>query len=228
MLEMGLSNRNIADYLGIAIHTVKNHVHCVLSKLGVSTRAEAAALRPHRPIHRGAAQELDRGPIGNSLRRSMYDRLVSDSEVVYFGLAGDPGRRSLANGSSSAGSTATVVSSRLLTKPGFATSELLHFSEARCSRSPNERQTPHGAAGVIASLCRAMITGQPFTVYRDGTAAHDYVYVDDVVEALMRAGCAPIETTGTYNIGTGQPSTVTEVRGLIAAELDGRRCPAVL
>jgi DNA-binding CsgD family transcriptional regulator len=44
MLEMGLSNRNIADHLGIAIHTVKNHVHSVLTKLGVSTRAEAAAL----------------------------------------------------------------------------------------------------------------------------------------------------------------------------------------
>ena len=56
-----------------------------------------------------------------------------DSEVVYFGLARDPGRRLLANGSSLAGSTATVVSSRSLTKPGFATSELLHFSEARCS-----------------------------------------------------------------------------------------------
>ena len=46
MLEMGLSNRNIADHLGIAIHTVKNHVHSVFTRLGVSTRAE---LR-HSPV----------------------------------------------------------------------------------------------------------------------------------------------------------------------------------
>ena len=46
-----------------------------------------------------------------------------------------------------------------------------------------------------------MITGQPFTMYRDGTDAHDYVYIDDVVDAFVRAGCASIETTGTYNIG---------------------------
>ena len=43
MLEMGLSNRDIADQLCIALHTVKNHVHAVLGKLGVGTRAEAAA-----------------------------------------------------------------------------------------------------------------------------------------------------------------------------------------
>jgi DNA-binding NarL/FixJ family response regulator len=43
MLEMGLSNRDIAARLCIAVHTVKNHVHSVLTKLGVSTRAEAAA-----------------------------------------------------------------------------------------------------------------------------------------------------------------------------------------
>lgn len=43
MLELGLSNRDIADRLCIALHTVKNHVHSVLTKLGVSTRAEAGA-----------------------------------------------------------------------------------------------------------------------------------------------------------------------------------------
>ncbi|MGE2714619.1 LuxR C-terminal-related transcriptional regulator [Mycolicibacterium litorale] len=44
MLELGQSNREIAAELCIAIHTVKNHVHSLLNKLGVSTRAQAAAL----------------------------------------------------------------------------------------------------------------------------------------------------------------------------------------
>jgi UDP-glucose 4-epimerase len=83
------------------------------------------------------------------------------------------------------------------------------------------RQNPHGAASVIAVLGGALITGRPFTVCRDGAAAHDYVYIDDVVDAFMRAGCAPIETTGTYNIGTGRHATATEVHGLMCAVLDG-------
>lgn len=44
MLEIGLSNRDIAERLCIALHTVKNHVHSILGKLGVSTRAQAVAV----------------------------------------------------------------------------------------------------------------------------------------------------------------------------------------
>ncbi len=44
MLELGLSNKEIAEQLCIALHTVKNHIHNLLSKLGVSSRAQAAAL----------------------------------------------------------------------------------------------------------------------------------------------------------------------------------------
>jgi UDP-glucose 4-epimerase len=88
------------------------------------------------------------------------------------------------------------------------------------------RQNPHAAAGVITALGSAIITGEPFAVNWGGTSAHDFVYVDDVVEAFLRAGCAPIETTGTYNVGTGQRTTVTEVQGLISAALDGSSPPS--
>jgi UDP-glucose 4-epimerase len=72
-----------------------------------------------------------------------------------------------------------------------------------------------------------MITGRPLRVYRDGDAAHDYVYVDDVVDAFMRAGCGPLGATETYNIGTGQHTALTEVHGLISAVLDGSSLPSV-
>ncbi|MGV0835539.1 helix-turn-helix transcriptional regulator [Mycolicibacterium thermoresistibile] len=43
LIQRGLTNREIAAELEIAVHTVKNHVHRLLSKLGVTNRNEAAA-----------------------------------------------------------------------------------------------------------------------------------------------------------------------------------------
>ena len=44
LIRDGLSNKEIARELQIALPTVKNHVHNVLEKLGVATRAATAAL----------------------------------------------------------------------------------------------------------------------------------------------------------------------------------------
>ena len=65
------------------------------------------------------------------------------------------------------------------------------------------RQDPHGEAGVVALFGSAMISGHPTTIYGDGSATRDYVYVDDVATAFLCAAEAPATTTGTFNIGTG-------------------------
>ena len=43
LIDGGLSNKEIAQRLNIEVPTVKNHVHNILEKLKVTTRAEAAA-----------------------------------------------------------------------------------------------------------------------------------------------------------------------------------------
>ena len=44
LIEKGLSNKEIAARLSIAVTTVKNHVHSILEKLKVQRRGEAASL----------------------------------------------------------------------------------------------------------------------------------------------------------------------------------------
>jgi len=64
MLEMNMSNRDIAAQLCIAVHTVKNHLHSLLKKMGVRTRADAAAMS--RTIRYGDGDPGTRsGSIGN-------------------------------------------------------------------------------------------------------------------------------------------------------------------
>jgi len=86
------------------------------------------------------------------------------------------------------------------------------------------RQDPRGEAGVVALFGSAMISGRPTTIYGDGSATRDYVYVDDVVTAFLCAADAPV-TTGTFNIGTGMQTTVTELHQLIAEAVGVSRLP---
>lgn len=64
LLDQGLSNQQIATRLSVTLHTVKNHVHSVLSKLGVGSRAR----RGHRIPGREYAKP--RIPPGLRARRS--------------------------------------------------------------------------------------------------------------------------------------------------------------
>lgn len=50
-LEKGASNRLIANGLSISLHTVKNHVHSALKKMGARSRGEAVALARVREKH---------------------------------------------------------------------------------------------------------------------------------------------------------------------------------
>jgi UDP-glucose 4-epimerase len=87
------------------------------------------------------------------------------------------------------------------------------------------RQDPHGEAGVVALFGSAMISGRPTTIYGDGSATRDYVYVDDVATAFLCAAETPVTTTGTFNIGTGVQTTVTDLHQLIAEVVGVSRAP---
>lgn len=64
------------------------------------------------------------------------------------------------------------------------------------------RQNPHGEAGVVAIFATALLAGRPTKVYGDGSNTRDYVYVDDVVDAFVRASGAA-GGGQRFNIGTG-------------------------
>jgi len=63
------------------------------------------------------------------------------------------------------------------------------------------RQNPHGEAGVVAIFAGRLLSGERCTVFGDGSKTRDYVFVDDVVDAFVRA--ADKGSGLLCNIGTG-------------------------
>lgn len=78
------------------------------------------------------------------------------------------------------------------------------------------RQDPTGEAGVVAVFVSALLAGKPTKVFGDGKNTRDYVYVTDVVEAMVRA--THLGKSGRrYNIGTGVQVTDRELHTVVAA-----------
>ncbi|MGH9246396.1 MAG: NAD-dependent epimerase/dehydratase family protein [Acidimicrobiales bacterium] len=77
------------------------------------------------------------------------------------------------------------------------------------------RQDPHGEAGVVAIFAGRLLDGEPCTIYGDGAQTRDFVYVDDVVDAFVRA----IDRGGglLLNIGTGVETSVNELYRTMAS-----------
>jgi UDP-glucose 4-epimerase len=78
------------------------------------------------------------------------------------------------------------------------------------------RQDPHGEAGVAAIFAQRLLGGEPVTVYGDGEQTRDFVYVDDVVDAFVRA--AGRGGGLVCNVGTGRETSVNELYAVMAAE----------
>ncbi len=81
------------------------------------------------------------------------------------------------------------------------------------------RQGTKGEAGVIGIFIRKMMAGQAPVIFGDGEQTRDFVYVDDVVEANVRAMRPGVH--GSYNIGTGRETSVNRVVALVAKEFPG-------
>ncbi len=100
----------------------------------------------------------------------------------------------------------------------------IDFSILRPANVYGPRQNPHGEAGVVAIFTKSMLTGGAVRIFGDGEDTRDYVYVDDVVRAMLLAG--ERGGTGPYNVGTGRETSVNELAGRLS-RLTGYACDPV-
>ena len=76
------------------------------------------------------------------------------------------------------------------------------------------RQGFRGEAGVVSTFTERLLAGRPCQVFGDGTSTRDYVYVTDVVDAMIRA----IDSAGglLVNVGTSVETQINALFEMIA------------
>ncbi|ANE46084.1 UDP-glucose 4-epimerase [Paenibacillus swuensis] len=95
----------------------------------------------------------------------------------------------------------------------------LDYTVLRFANVYGPKQTAKGEGGVAAVFMEQLAKGLPLTVHGDGEQTRDFIYVGDVVEALMAAGRGA-GTGATLHVSTGERTSVNELVALVR-ELHG-------
>ena len=72
--------------------------------------------------------------------------------------------------------------------------------------------------GAVSHFSKRALAGVPIHMFGDGTVVRDYVYIDDAVEALVRAGHTG-ETSAALNIGSGEGRSLNGVVAVVQKQL---------
>jgi len=92
---------------------------------------------------------------------------------------------------------------------------LIEYAALRFANVYGPRQRSDGEGGVVAIFTDRMLAGKPVTIFGDGSKTRDYIYVGDVVEAVVRAASGP---TGVIaNLGWGREVSDLELFREVAA-----------
>ncbi len=87
------------------------------------------------------------------------------------------------------------------------------------------QQLPASHAPVIPRFIRAAQTGASLVVFNDGKQTRDFVYIEDVVDALVAAATAPDVDRHVINVGSGRETSINELVAAIGEVLAMRLEP---
>jgi UDP-glucose 4-epimerase len=76
----------------------------------------------------------------------------------------------------------------------------------------------HNRQGFIGWFIRLAVEGGEIQIYGDGSQLRDFVYVDDVVDAFLRAGATDAVNGEVFNVGSPEPVSHRELVEMLLAE----------
>lgn len=181
-----------------------------------------AAIRPETVFHLAAQADVrvsverpdldaDVNVLGTvrileAARRSGAKVVFASTGGAIYGECAGP-----ANESAERRPLAPYGTSKLCGEEYLATWNRLHGTghvSLRLANVYGPRQEPHGEAGVVAIFMGLLHDGGTPRIYGDGSQTRDYVFVEDVVAAMLAAAG---HEGGVFNVGTGTETSVLDL-----------------
>jgi UDP-glucose 4-epimerase len=76
----------------------------------------------------------------------------------------------------------------------------------------------HDRQGFIGWFIRIALEGKEIQVYGDGSQVRDFVYVDDVADAFLRAGASDVVNGDVFNVGGREPVSHRDLVAMLLEE----------
>lgn len=76
-----------------------------------------------------------------------------------------------------------------------------------------------GKFSVVAKILKRVLAGEQFNIYGDGTQTRDFIYIYDLIEAILAAAQAPGAAGQVFQIAAGQETTVGELVDMLTAHM---------
>ena len=99
----------------------------------------------------------------------------------------------------------------------------LKYSILNLSNVYGPRQDPHGEAGVVSIFANKYLNDEEPIIFGDGEQTRDYIYVKDVVSALIKASM--IDESHFLNIGTGVETSVNNLANSMKSQFNSEINP---
>jgi UDP-glucose 4-epimerase len=103
----------------------------------------------------------------------------------------------------------------------FQTSFGLQVTVLRFFNAYGSKNQPNSYANVIATFLNRILKNEPLVIFGDGGQTRDFVYIDDVINAIVLALDSDSSVNEVINVCTGKPTTINEL-AQITKEIAGR------
>ncbi len=174
-----------------------------------------ARRRPEVVYH--LATDTDRSGRSTNSAAASVD-VAGTVQVLDAALAGGAGKVVIASSARARSGTSVRCRTRLVVDDLAVQYREAHGLEHTTVVLPTvfgPRQRPGSESSVVAAFAERLVHGQPCVVHGSGEQSRDLLYIDDAVDALVKA--ATTADGLTVDVGTGQQTTINSLFHALAA-----------